>query len=57
MTADGYSSVDGLFHPASIAIIGASSNPIETGWVKRLLTSDIKDKFIRSTRRQRKFTE
>jgi len=37
MTADGYSSVDGLFHPASIAIIGASSNPIETGWVKRLL--------------------
>jgi len=37
MTADDYSSLDGLFHPASIAIIGASSNPIETGWVKRLL--------------------
>jgi acyl-CoA synthetase (NDP forming) len=33
-----------LFHPASIAVIGASSNAAETGWVRRLLDSGYKGK-------------
>ena len=37
MPADNKNSLDRMFHPASIAIIGASSSALETGWVKRLL--------------------
>jgi acyl-CoA synthetase (NDP forming) len=36
MPADINLSFDKLFHPASIAVIGASSSASETGWVKRL---------------------
>ena len=37
MPADNKHSLERIFYPASIAIIGASSSPLETGWVKRLL--------------------
>jgi acyl-CoA synthetase (NDP forming) len=37
MPADNNHPLDRIFHPASIAIIGASSSQLETGWVKRLL--------------------
>ena len=37
MPADYYRPLDRMFHPASIAIVGASSSASETGWVKRLL--------------------
>jgi acyl-CoA synthetase (NDP forming) len=36
MPASDIQPFDKLFHPASIAIIGASSSASETGWVKRL---------------------
>ncbi len=37
MSADTNHPLDGIFHPSSIAIIGASSSTSETGWVRRLL--------------------
>ena len=37
MPADNNHPLDRIFHPASIAVIGASSSTSETGWVKRLL--------------------
>jgi acyl-CoA synthetase (NDP forming) len=36
MPASNIQPLDKLFHPASIAVIGASSSASETGWVKRL---------------------
>ena len=44
MPADNNRSLDNLFHPASIAVIGASSKPAEIGWVKRLLDFGYKGK-------------
>jgi acyl-CoA synthetase (NDP forming) len=37
MSAVNNHSLDRMFHPASIAVVGASSNTSETGWVSRLL--------------------
>ena len=37
MPAENNHPLDILFHPESIAIVGASSNASETGWVKRLI--------------------
>ncbi len=37
MPADKNHPLDILFHPTSIAVVGASSSVAETGWVKRLL--------------------
>ena len=44
MPADNNLSLDRIFQPASIAIIGASSSSLETGWVKRLLDFGYKGK-------------
>jgi acyl-CoA synthetase (NDP forming) len=44
MPTDNNHPLDKVFHPASIAIVGASSNPSETGWVKRLLDFGYKGK-------------
>jgi acyl-CoA synthetase (NDP forming) len=56
MKADDYSSLDGLFYPASIAIIGASSNLIETGWVKRLLDFGYKGKIYPVNRKAKEIS-
>ena len=37
MTADKNHTLDRMFHPDSIAVVGASSSASETGWVRRLL--------------------
>jgi acyl-CoA synthetase (NDP forming) len=37
MPADKIQFLDRMFHPKSIAVVGASSKAAETGWVKRLL--------------------
>ena len=37
MPADNNHPLNRMFHPSSIAVVGASSNVSETGWVKRLL--------------------
>ena len=42
MPADKIQLPDRMFHPTSIAVVGASSSTEETGWVKRLLDFDYK---------------
>jgi acyl-CoA synthetase (NDP forming) len=37
MSIDNKHPLDSMFHPASIAVVGASTSVAETGWVKRLL--------------------
>jgi len=37
MPADKILLPERMFHPKSIAVVGASSSAAETGWVKRLL--------------------
>jgi acyl-CoA synthetase (NDP forming) len=36
--------LDNMFHPASIAVVGASANDPETGWIGRLITAGYKGK-------------
>ena len=44
MPADKIESLEKMFYPASIAVVGASSSAAETGWVKRLLDFGYKGK-------------
>ena len=44
MPADKIQPLDKMFHPTSIAVVGASSGAAETGWVKRLLDFGYKGK-------------